>query len=453
MLYIHDLAVSLAVSDSGAKVSHIACGAVLQADDIALSALTPRGLQSLVFSCETYGKRWRFRYNPVKSKVLIFSNSKRKKQYKKEQCKIKLYDKTVEEVITYTHVGITLDVLHNTTQRSVSAAAKMRSGLMALIGSGVNLNKVSCVTALKLYERIVLPRALYGSELWYKLSKDDVSKLEIAHRFCLKTIQSFPKRTRTVIAQSMINSQSVETHIDYKKLLFVGRLCRLSSCKLAKVIFIERLFQYAGKGDLCRGVACDTFRVLSKYNLIQFLDNFLSQATFPSKQMWRTIVKQAFVNYEQQMLIMSQEDHSLQRFRDVVGYKLHLHPVWLAESRLYGHRKHLRDLAKLNCVPYGNNAVKTCPYCNNQVNDQLDHYFHSCPKYVDTRELYWSLVINMCSVQLSTYLYNLPDEELSAVILGKRPAVPLSDVEVHELLEIGAKSWQLLAHDPELKFY
>jgi len=169
--------------------------------------------------------------------------------------------------------------------------------------------------------------------------------------------------------------------------------------------------------------------------------------------MWRTIVKQAFVNYEQQMLIMSQKDHSLQRFRDVFGYKLHLYPVWRAERRLYGHRKHLRDLAKLNCVPYGNNAVKTCPYCNNQVNDQLDHYFHSCPKYVDTRELYWSLVMNMCSVQLSTYLYNLPDEELSAVILGKRPAVPLSDVEVHELLEIGAKSWQLLAHDPELKFY
>ena len=124
-----------------------------------------------------------------------------------------------------------------------------------------------------------------------------------------------------------------------------------------------------------------------------------------------------------------------------------------SESQLNGHRKHFRDLAKLNCVPGGNNAIKTCPYCANQIDDQLDHYFHSCKKYVATRELYWSLVINLCSVELSTYIYNLPDGDISAIILGKRPDVSLSDAEALELLQIGAKSWQLLAHERKIKCY
>jgi hypothetical protein len=125
MLYVHDLAVSLLQSDFGAKIGQTLCGAVLQADDIALSALTVSGLQSMVKCCEQYSRYWRFNYNPVKSKVLVFGESVRRKQLAHMRHSVKLYGQTVEEVTSCDHVGVTLNVFFNSADRSTTAAAKM----------------------------------------------------------------------------------------------------------------------------------------------------------------------------------------------------------------------------------------------------------------------------------------------------------------------------------------
>ena len=130
-----------------------------------------------------------------------------------------------------------------------------------------------------------------------------------------------------------------------------------------------------------------------------------------------------------------------------------MHPAWLAESYTKGHSKHFRDIAKLNCVPSGNIAHKQCIYCNIDFVDQLDHFFHQCTKYSATREVYWSTIINSCSTELSAYVYNLPDEDISAVILGKRPCFRAADNDMSVLFEIGARVWQVLAYDSNLRFY
>jgi hypothetical protein len=142
------------------------------------------------------------------------------------------------------------------------------------------------------------------------------------------------------------------------------------------------------------------------------------------------------------------QNESLSRFGNVYGNVLTFHPVWLAERSSTGQGKCYRDLAKLNCV------LGASPRdCNKTYDDQLIHYRQSCEKYTATRELYWSLVLNTCSIELSAHLYNLPDDELAAVVLGKRPELPIPDDEASNLLFLGAKSWQLLAHDKELKCY
>ena len=57
-----------------------------------------------------------------------------------------------------------------------------------------------------------------------------------------------------------------------------------------------------------------------------------------------------------------------------------------------------------------------------EMDHQLDHYFHHCDNYVSTREMYWSVNMNSFSVELS-HLYNLSDSDMSAVILGKQFAM------------------------------
>ncbi|KAH3877868.1 hypothetical protein DPMN_001750 [Dreissena polymorpha] len=47
--------------------------------------------------------------------------------------------------------------------------------------SGSNPN-----TAIKLYKTAVIPKALFGCELWNCISIADMQQLEVAHHFCLK---------------------------------------------------------------------------------------------------------------------------------------------------------------------------------------------------------------------------------------------------------------------------
>ena len=139
---------------------------------------------------------------------------------------------------------------------------------MSIIGSGVNLPELSCMAAIKMYKTVVLPRALYGVELWHKITQADLSKLEVAHRFCIKIIQSFPKRTSSLIAESMADCQSIETYIDKKKLMFLGRLCRLRHNRLAKTVLLERMFQREVQSMASIGFVSDACRILSKYSLL-----------------------------------------------------------------------------------------------------------------------------------------------------------------------------------------
>ena len=192
MLFVSHKILSLITSNACAKVGQVPCGAILQADDIALISLTVTGLQHLVSLCEEYSRLWRFSYNPIKSKTIVFGESARNKRYGNDHFDVILNGQVIEKVSNCVHVGVVLNSAHGNTERTKNAISKMRGGLMSIIGHGGKLPELTCITAIKLYKSIVLPRSLYGSELWYQLSKDDLHKLEVAHRFFLKYIQSFP---------------------------------------------------------------------------------------------------------------------------------------------------------------------------------------------------------------------------------------------------------------------
>ena len=68
--------------------------------------------------------------------------------------------------------------------------------------------------------------------------------LERAHRFCVKFMQFLPKSTSTDVALSLFGINSIETEIDYRKLIFLGQLCRLSGDHIVKDVFLRRLIHY-----------------------------------------------------------------------------------------------------------------------------------------------------------------------------------------------------------------
>jgi hypothetical protein len=454
MVYVHDLALSLQTSPHGCNIGQVPCGGILQADDIVITALTPKALQELLNSCESYSRKWRYMYNPVKSKVMVFNEYPAMKRRLQLSRKFMLYGKEIDEVSEGVHVGIILNAYQNNTQRINNSVLKLRGALLSIVGSGVRQTGLSCLTATKLYKTIVLPRGLYGAELWSKQTKENILKVERAHHFCLKVIQTLPKRTKTVVVEKMVNMYCIETHVELKKLIFLGRLCRLNHDILAKRVFLERLYQvmYSHK-QYNTGFLPDVTRILEKYSLIDHIREFVNTQRFPSKVQWENIIHSAIKCFEEGTLRLSLEDPKLKRFAQVYGTSLKVHPMWLMEHNTKGYRSHFRDFIKLNGVVCDNGMDRECIYCSKIYNNQLDHYFNYCNKYQDSREYFWFLILNTCNINLGAFLHNLPESDLTCAILGQRPQFILNDVEYTHFLTICAKIWHVLARERELCYY
>jgi hypothetical protein len=89
---------------------------------------------------------------------------------------------------------------------------------------------------------------------------------------------------------------------------------------------------------------------MSKHKVDHYFDSFVSSATFPSKAEWKVIVRSSVKTTEEVNLNYNSNDLKLERFSNVYGKYMHIHPIWSLENITKGNRKYLRDFAKLNGV-------------------------------------------------------------------------------------------------------
>ena len=76
------------------------------------------------------------------------------------------------------------------------------------------------------------------------MSKTDENMLEKTHRFCVKYLQGFKRRTRTDVSTAAIGIASITTYIHIRQLLFLRRLCTLPNDSRVKELFLLRLAAY-----------------------------------------------------------------------------------------------------------------------------------------------------------------------------------------------------------------
>ncbi len=106
-------------------------------------------------------------------------------------------------------------------------------------------------------------------------------------------------------------------------------------------------------------------------------------------------------------------------------------------------------MVKLNCLEEARQSKEPCSYCGRNFSDQLDHFLHSYDIITGTRELYWSIIVNIFDVNYSTYLYNVPVNELTKVIFGSRSDLDISDSWWQALVATWSTSkyWHILCYE------
>ena len=123
------------------------------------------------------------------------------------------------------------------------------------------------------------------------MTESDVLTMERAHRFCIKYMQGLHRRTRTDIALSMIAIYSIESEIDFKKLILFGQLCRLNFEHWIRVVFLNRVCSYSVNGTKQIGFIPDIVSILGKYGLLDVFTAYKRDGVFPSRLTWNKSVR------------------------------------------------------------------------------------------------------------------------------------------------------------------
>ena len=214
-LFVNDLLAQLEQSGLGVRMGNTFCGAPMYADDLALIASSLEDLQSMIDIVAQYAKKWRYRLNPQKSKVLMFGSKAPPPSSSWSINGVKL-----EVVKEYLYLGILRSTTPSTLNRTLRHINLGRSSFFALNRVGTRFGCLHPITALRLYTSIALPRMLYGAEIWC-LTNTELEMLERAHRKILRTVQGLPIRCPKESIGTLLGCSTISDLITYKKLSFL----------------------------------------------------------------------------------------------------------------------------------------------------------------------------------------------------------------------------------------
>ena len=234
---------------------------------------------------------------------------------------------------------------------------------------------------------------MYGCELWHDINR--------THKFCIKYIQCIDRSTRSDIALSLLGCRSLESEIDFKKLTLLGQLCRLSTDFLAKDIFNNRLIRFIGDSHNKLGFFPDLLRILQKYDLVYYLNNYVTYGIFPTKYHWKTVIRDSIekvctLNIHTRM----ESDSNLQVYTMYNNNYFRCSPLWLFCKK---HPKMLiecQSTIKILSKLYSHQYTQICFRCGIQTNCLAEHIVYDCCVNEQYRQCLWTKLLNLIGFKI-----------------------------------------------------
>ena len=420
LVYLNDLLIELENSGLGAKVGTVECGNPTLADDICLITTSPANLQSMINIVYNYAKQFKFEISILKSSVMAFS-------YRRETLPVHImYDKEIIKKVESTeHLGIiTTDNMKN-EQRITQRCQKGKNAFHAMIGYGVHPNGLSPITSTSLYNKIVKPTILYGSELWNSMTVKDIANINKLQHYIVKSIQGFHVRTRSDMCESMLGLFRLSSEIDKRKLMFIYKILSLPSHTVSKNIFLRRYFTYIShSNNNARGFIPDICKLLLKYNLEYIINTFILSQKLPTKYEWKKVVKIKVSQLEHSLWQERLGENDFTRFK---GLQTGIFPavIWSKTTDRHDLSKR-RQVAQL-WVKVPNTLVSVCPLCEQVLRDKLRHGLAECPSTETTRQTFITDLCDRFNNVAYDDVHNMDSEQFTQLALGACFAINLTD--------------------------
>jgi hypothetical protein len=206
------------------------------ADDLALLARSQAGLQSQMALLEEFSEKWQLTVNVAKTRALVFQQSRSAAV----QLDLTYRGSGVEVVDSFCYLGM---VFHCTAPFSDAGLVRAATGQQAVMSMARRCRELGIqdpVMRMRLFDTLVRPVMLYGSEVWgpHLLGQMD-AQFERVHRGFLRRLLGVRESTPSAVVLAELGRYPLMVLAVVQVCKYWNRLMAMGSDRLVHLAFLE----------------------------------------------------------------------------------------------------------------------------------------------------------------------------------------------------------------------
>ena len=381
-MFNNDLLHELKSSKLGAKMGHVEVACPTFADDISLIATSEVKLQLMVNIAAAHACRWRYKFNSNKSIIVSFGP---------KRADTLMGQARIEVVKECQHLGTILTTHAIDTDQLRKRIQECRGAFMAIKGLGCGRIPLGPKAASKLYEKIIIPKLLYGIEIM-SLSEGAMEAMESLQRDIAKISQGLPRNVANPATLPMLGWLSINARKEAMQLMFLWRTLMLPIASTAKQVCLIRTVQFLEGEKISKGPIANIMETAKKYGLQGEISIAVVTAEYMPLRLWRKIVYNKIGNADRQRQTFTcQLYSSLSIFRQSIVGSWKIWPWWEHASRYPKETRRCQVMARMLVGARASDIdnQKMCDKCTSFKLETLAHILFECELEESVRILEW----------------------------------------------------------------
>ena len=218
--------VSSSISDELNVYLKIFC--LLYADDTLVLAESADQLQKALDGLNIYCKRWALKVNIEKTKVIIFSRGKVRK-FKS----FNFGDLVIDVVDDYIYLGTTFNYNCKFDKAMAKQVLQAKKATFSLMIKVRQLN-LSVEVFIELFERLIIPILLYGSEIW---GYGNIKQLQVMANNFMRKMLKLHKSTPVCMLIGELGLKNISEYIENRMLNFWCNIATGDDSKISSILY------------------------------------------------------------------------------------------------------------------------------------------------------------------------------------------------------------------------
>ena len=337
--------------------------AILYADDTIILADSVQGMQNALDIFQNYCEAWKLEVNVTKTKIMVFSRGTLRQKFE-----FRLQGQILEKVNSYSYLGLTFQCNGKFSDAKKKLVNQAQKSLFSIYRN-IRNQSIPIDLQLKLFDSMVEPILLYGSEIW---GFENLKIIQVHFNFC-KRILKVRTTTPNYMVYGELGRFPLEINVKIRMVTFWRKLLcseKLSSymykllfslkqsdnCTFKWLEYIESIFNDTGMGYVFANQDSTDYNIIIKQILQdQFIQKWVNESQLSSRGQFYSSFKEKFC-FEKYLIKLPENSR-----------------IWITKLRT-SNLKIPIETGRWHNIPVNE---RICHKCNENIGDEF-HYMFVC---------------------------------------------------------------------------